>query len=775
MMRVWPRDLTLMAAAMLVVALGCGGDGTGGSGPTIGPPASVVISTAPPATAVVAASAGSFTVKVVDAGGKAVSGIAVTFTTSGQLTASPLSAVTDAAGLASTQLTMGTLAGPVTVTARAAGVTTGAVATVTAQAGPAAKVTATPHALRFVVVGDTARVRATVLDAYGNAAGSGAVTYSVVDGTLVSVDAAGLVRALRADGTTLLITTSGARADTTTVNVLPAGSSYCTGLVTAAPMAVGDVQTFSGSMYGCVSGASAGAEFTVVAFNGSQDQIFPLSVSVTGNGLATAPTAFRVATGGPALRSVSGSRAAAPPRLDEQFHLALLGQARAEHRDFGAARSAMRTTASRSIIGSGAGTSIRANGIPSTVAVGDLVSLNVSANFCASPVYHALRVTALGSKSIILADTLNPTGGFVASEYDRIAARFDTLVYPLDVGAFGAPSDIDGNGRVAIIFTRTVNELVDSTSGYFVGGFFNPRDLFPKTASTPANSCAGSNEGEMFYMVVPAPNGIRGVVHTTGFVDSLTTGIVAHEFQHLINGSRRFYINTAATDFEEVWLNEGLSHIAEELLYYRESGLTPRQNLDDNTIRVVNRATYGLWKSDAASNFSRLLSYLRAPADNSPYADDDELATRGAIWSFLRYAADRLGTTDGTIWQRFDDATAVGFGTLQQVYGTDPVPLVRDWTVANYMDDLGLTADPRYAHRSWNFRDIYTKTFLNIPTYPLALLRMTDGAATNLSVRGGSAAYLRLAVPAGREGLLTFSTGGGAPSASFQFMVIRTK
>ena len=25
------------------------------------------------------------------------------------------------------------------------------------------------------------------------------------------------------------------------------------------------------------------------------------------------------------------------------------------------------------------------------------------------------------------------------------------------------------------------------------------------------------------------------------------------------------YVNTEATDFEEVWLNEGLSHIAEEL------------------------------------------------------------------------------------------------------------------------------------------------------------------------------------------------------------------
>ena len=172
--------------------------------------------------------------------------------------------------------------------------------------------------------------------------------------------------------------------------------------------------------------------------------------------------------------------------------------------------------------------------------LGDVVSVNVNGDSaCRAPVLHPAKVVAIGSKALILNDTLNPRG-FTDADFQRFAARFDTLVYPLDVNAFGPPSDQDGNGKVAILFTRTVNELTPVGANYYVGGFFNPRDLFPKVdPSKPSNNCPGSNEGEMFYMLVPAPDGINGVKHTAGFVDSISTGIIAHEFQHLINAGHR--------------------------------------------------------------------------------------------------------------------------------------------------------------------------------------------------------------------------------------------
>jgi hypothetical protein len=385
-----------------------------------------------------------------------------------------------------------------------------------------------------------------------------------------------------------------------------------------------------------------------------------------------------------------------------------------------------------------------------------------------------------------MADTLNPSGGFTDADYQRFADRFDTIVYPLDTDNFGAPSDIDQNGRVGILFTSAVNALTPANSNSFVGGFFYGRDLYPTTAQGGLGACAGSNVGEMFYMLVPDPNGtVNGNKRRVGFVDTLTTGVLAHEFQHLINASRRLFVNTAGRDVDEtIWLNEGLSHVAEELLYYRESGKAPRQNLSGDDVYTNSRSTYPFFKADAASNFSRFSSYLSAPGGNSPVADNDDLATRGATWSFLRYAADQVGGSEPAVWARFDNSTTSGLATLQFALGQDPAPLVRTWALANYLDDLGIGNDAHFQHLSWNYRSVFgtvfgsydpTGTIFTPAGYPLAITRLADNTAAAVSVRGGSASYYRFAVAAGRDATLSFSSGGQAPSAALQFNVVRTK
>ncbi len=765
------RAVPMLAA--LVLAVACGSDGLAPA--MSSDAASVTVSTLPSANVGVGASAGTFTVKVSNPSGAGVPGVLVKFNTTGALVAAPASATTDAAGMASTQITAGTIAGSGIVSAVATGVTTAGSASITIIPGTTTAIAVSPKTIRFDAVGDTARISAVIQDQYGNVAAAAAVTYASLDPSLVSVDAAGLARAIRLNGSTRIVASSNGKSDTTVVTVLAAGASACTGFASTTPMLVGEIRTLSTAQYQCVSSGAAAGEFALVAFNSSTDQYGALSVSVTGDGLAVPPAnALITPNAARAITSASGTATPAPQR-NEQFHVDLLERANRQFKG-GLARlhAALQLTPSRSVIGSNAGVTA-ASVIPVAAKVGDLITLNVSSSICTSPIYHGLRVVAIGSKSIVLADTLNPAGGFASADYSRIAANFDTLVYALDVGAFGAPSDIDGNGKVAILFTRTVNELVDSNSGYYVGGFFNPRDLFPKKGATTSDDCAGSNEGEMFYMLVPAPSpGINGVTHTAGFVDSLTTGIVAHEFQHLINAGRRIYVNTGATAFEESWLNEGLSHIAEELLYYRESKLSPRQNLDDAAIRTNNPSIYPFWKNDASSNFSRFLTYLRAPETNSPYGPDDQLATRGASWAFLRYAADRLATTDGTIWQRFDNATTTGLATLQWVFGQDPLALFRDFAVATYADDLGST-DPRFVNASWNFRSIFTTTFLGLSSYPLKTTSLIDKTKTNVSVRGLSAAYLRFSSAAGKEALINLSSGGAAPISPLLFTVMRTK
>jgi hypothetical protein len=284
----------------------------------------------------------------------------------------------------------------------------------------------------------------------------------------------------------------------------------------------------------------------------------------------------------------------------------------------------------------------RTTPLTGTLAVGDLVQVNVNADSdCTAPVYHVARVEAIGSKAMILNDTLNPKNGFTTADFERFAAKFDTLIYPIDGAAFGEPTDIDNNGHIGLIFTRAVNELTPAGSSSYVGGFTYSRDLFPQQGNARAQACPASNEGEYFYLLAPDPNGeINGNRRSTAFVDAATTPVIAHEFQHLINASRKLYVNVAATEFEEKWLDEGLAHVAEELLFYHESGYTPRNNLGINEVTATAQS-FAAYNSDMRGNEGRYKSYLQSPSINSPYNLDDSLATRGSAWSFLRYLADQ--------------------------------------------------------------------------------------------------------------------------------------
>ena len=135
------------------------------------------------------------------------------------------------------------------------------------------------------------------------------------------------------------------------------------------------------------------------------------------------------------------------------------------------------------------------------------------------------------------------------------------------------------------------------------------------------------------------------------------------------------YVNTAATEFEETWLNEGLSHTAQELLFFRESGYAPRARLTAQSISDT-WAHWSAWASNDASNFVNYYLYLSDPANHSPIDAGDALETRGATWAFLRYAADLSYTNDCCVWQRFGNSTTTGLGTLTFGLQRDPKPML---------------------------------------------------------------------------------------------------
>ena len=673
----WWTASVLLAAWTSAMA-GCGG---GSEAPTTTRPSSTATAV-PGAIGVVSGGeqsgdAGSslatpLIVRVTTTGGAPVPNVPVNFqVTSGSATVSVGTATTDATGQAQTQLVLGSVAGPVRVTASVAGTAlaasfTATVAATAASCDPATATTLTPGA------------------------------------------------ALTPTGTQL-----------------------------------------------CVGGAAAGGEYALVAFNGATAARTRSAFVVhpTGTDPVSPSTLLPGGVGSPAAaqRALAdvrlGDGGLAQPAYATPFERQLREvAARTLRPRIAAARAWRRAGAAAADVDLGP----RRAAIPRNVTVGTLVTLNANGDDpCERPQYRGARVQAISNRAIVVADTSNPTNGFTAAEYQSIAVTFDTLVDAVDRRNFGDPSDLDGNGRVVLYYTSAVNALTPRNSDFYVGGFFTPRDLFPTRDGPLGKGCAASNEAELFYLLVPDPSGmVNGNRQSKSFVAAVTIATVAHEYEHLINASRRLYVSTTAEDFEEPWLDEGLAHVAEELVFFQRAGLGPRRNIDATLLRSTPPLS-AAFTEQAIENFDRLALFLENPQRNSPYADDDSLATRGAAWSFLRYAADRQSTADQTtIWSRLVNSSTSGLDNLRQVFGAEVTGLFRDWATTLLLDDVP-GADARYQFASWNLRSVLA-ALDGSGVYPLRTTALTSGSTNTSSIVGGGAAYLRFAVGAGRTASLSW-------------------
>jgi len=403
--------------------------------------------------------------------------------------------------------------------------------------------------------------------------------------------------------------------------------------------------------------------------------------------------------------------------------------------------------------------------IPANPTVGTIIQINgnLSGNACTAPkVLRGATVIAVLNKTIVLSDVTSPAGGFTNQEMIDFGTAFDTLGYGLDTLNFGTPTDIDGNGRVAILFTPSVNSI-PAPAGAVVGGLFAGRDL------EPVATCVASNEGEMFYMPVPDPNQtINGNYADKTEVGRAILPTLVHEFQHLINAGRRQYINNAPSA-EEIWLNEGLSHIAEELLYYRMSGNTPGSNIDLTVIQS-SQAQIDAINTYQFDNLVRAGLYMRAPETNSPYGQTDLLEMRGAIWQLLRYSADRKGGVEANTWQALVNTTASGQANFNAVFGNITTN-ARDWAVAQFADDAGLGLAANFTNPSWNFRSVLPVIF---PPYPLLTHPLLSTPVT-LTLYGGGAAYLRFSVAANTPAIVSGNASGQPVPSAIDFILLRTQ
>lgn len=764
--RVFKRCILGLAATAVLASIGCGGSEA--VSPSTNPPAAIAALSDLNRTATVGTVVPSgLTVKVTDASGRPVAGVNVAFAvTGGNGSTNPRLAVTDANGQATTAWTLGTIAGPNQVTATVNGVSTQVTFQATGNAGAVTTISLSTASTRLLVGTDTSRLTAKALDSFGNSTDA-SLTFTVRDPSLVTIDNNGLIRALRRGSSTYIVASASGKTDSALVTVLATGQSICTGAATPVTLTVGQVVTdVSGNGF-CVHGSADSAEYAIIPFFNAAVSSATIPVEVRPNGIS--PILFRTTAFDrkPALTSFTTL-----PMPNDAAEMARREQERTES----VARFAKASnwlSARRDLVRSNAA----AAAVPTVPAIGDLLKFNTDANyFCDSLAYRYGRVVAVTDRAIVVADTSNPAGGFTGDEYKSLGVSFDTLVDPLDRKMFGDPSDIDNNGHVIMFFTSAVNKLTTqgAPNGVYLG-FFYARDLFPKEG--PLGTCPGTNFGEMFYLLVPDPTGsVNGNIQRKPDVVSYTLGTVAHEYQHLINASRRLYVNKFGPVFEEHWLDEGLAHIAEDVNFWNSSKMTTRSNIAITKFKTANdTAAYNTF---ANFNIRRYTQYLGRTETQGPVGfdeNDSDLYTRGAIWSFLRYAADRLfPTNEQPFWYGLVNNNSTGLTNLTTALGTAPGPLLRDWAISVFMDDNAPGVDPRFTQPSYNFRDILTAGGTGVP-FPLVTRLLTDGRTSSVTLSAYSASYMRFSVLNGQEALLTATSGGQTLPSSVQLAVVRVR
>jgi hypothetical protein len=406
---------------------------------------------------------------------------------------------------------------------------------------------------------------------------------------------------------------------------------------------------------------------------------------------------------------------------------------------------------------------------------GEFVVLNTQSgagSACSDPIFVGGVVEAVSETAVVVADVSNPPGGFSTQDFEHFAATFDTLVTPVIDEHFGSPSDLDGNGRTIVFFTREVNALGSGELGAITTGFFFSRDLFPVDgAGTPLNSCPSSNEAELLYLLVPDPTGEVGAPISRQAATELAIATMAHEQQHLVNAANRLFGPGGPFPFEETWLNEGLSHIAEELAFYRASGLGPGLDLGSEHL---GDQTLGSFNTFQIANYRRLRHFYYEPQGNSPFGKDSR-ATRGAAWSFLRYAADRAGKGDPDFFRSLVRSSLRGFDNLGAAVGGVGTVLawLGDWSVAAYADNRVLNLPSRFQNPSWNNASLYG-SFGFDPPYILTSELDAHGRYDAAVVEGGSS-YIQFGVPTRTVATLEITSGGGNPPPTMWVTVLRTR
>ncbi|MEP7382319.1 MAG: Ig-like domain-containing protein [Gemmatimonadota bacterium] len=626
-----------------------------------------------------------------------------------------------------------------------------------------------------MIAGATQQLTAKLYDKDGKLVTTSSVTWSATPVSVATISATGLLTAV-GPGTATVTASSGLLSKSVEIVV---EADPCTTPIT---MRVGEVRSFTGgATVACVSLApsTGNSDYVIIGANTrpTQDDLLAYSISTvtpaasiaSSIAQASTVTASALAPGGPTQALVEERETAQVEALHERLRsyeraalTPIVHSVALQHAQETFARLA--PTALSAIAAIGDTLTIR---VP---------NLNTGKDICKDNIPVRAVVRAVSARATIIEDVNAPAAGFTIADYNAIAAEFDNLIFPTDTSWFGAPTDINNDGRISILLTPEVNKLTPAGSTGFTAGFFFGSDLIKKSEYPTTNECRNqTNEQEIFYVLAPDPTGQFNNVRTTVTVRQGTRGVIAHEFQHMINQGVRQY-NPAVLALETFWLNEGMSHLAEEVVGRAQRGYG---DFDRLTYELVNPSPSAANDYNAffRQNLSRFQRWMARPDTSAPISarNKDQLAPRGASWALLRYSIDQF--SNGAA-RAFTKALAAGPQTdianlLARVPGTQFDQIITGWLVANYASGLNISGlATRYDYLSWNIRDAMSN--VNAGTFPL-LINQFPGTYTTqaLSSSGNYFELSRSNSSAPVQVKLTNGSGGAITSDYATLAILR--
>ena len=367
------------------------------------------------------------------------------------------------------------------------------------------------------------------------------------------------------------------------------------------------------------------------------------------------------------------------------------------------------------------------------------------------------RLTFAGDHVLLYVDTIG--SGFSNAQYQALGALFDRDLYAIDINAFGSVSDIDQNGRVIALFTPKINALVPTSGCAFAGyvtGFFFGTDLL---VSDP-----NSNKGEIFYSYIPDSTGTFSCAHTAASVLQVVAGTFLHQLQHMISFNQHVLLRGGAQ--EDVWLNEGLGQIAEELgSEYYEAKFPPPSGRSTSTQLFPDSA--GPFIQPQLLDAYVYLNSTRAHSVTS-YNGGGSVEERGATWLFLRWLASQKGED---IFGRLVQTSNTGVANIEAQAGEPFGTLFGDFSAALAVDSIPgvprTSVPTRFRFGARNLRLLMAREATVegfVSPWPLPVYTLGIGGALSSNMIPGTMVHSTITTPAGGPNTsLTFAGPQAVP------------